>query len=265
MRTYLQSLSISLRGIAGTALLLLSVASTQGQIINIENRRMHTDSVRWAGSFQMSLLLNSTNGKNIFTVRGNTAAQLKSKNYRHLWLGVANYDFAKADEENFVNNFFVHFRYNYKWTNWLRWELFLQTQANEPLGFAYRNIAGTGPRFKIRLDQNNDIYLGTAVMYEREKTIPPESTIREHFRSSSYLSFDFRIPRVNGFVTSTTYYQPLFEDLSDHRIMTETRLRFMITDRWNVYTTFSYYYDSRPPANIRKSALNLEQGFGFTF
>jgi hypothetical protein len=39
----------------------------------------------------------------------------------------------------------------------------------------------------------------------------------------------------------------------------------MITDKWNVYTIFNYYYDSRPPAGIRKSALNLEQGFGFTF
>jgi hypothetical protein len=237
----------------------------RGQIVNIESRRMQTDSVRWAGSFQMALLLNSTNGKNIFTIRGNTAAQLKSKNYRHLWLGVVNYDFAKADEDNFVNNFFVHLRYNYKWTNWLRWELFAQTQANEPLGFDYRHLVGTGPRFKIVLDKNNDIYLGTAVMYEREQTIPPESALREHLRSSSYLSFDFRIPKINGSVTSTTYFQPLFTAFADHRIMTETRFRFMITNKWNVYTIFNYYYDSRPPAGIRKSALNLEQGFGFTF
>lgn len=247
------------------SLLLLWAFQARGQIVNIESRRMQTDSVRWAGAFQMALLLNSTNGKNIFTIRGNTAAQLKSRNYKHLWLGVVNYDFAKADEENFVNNFFVHFRYNYKWTSWLRWELFLQTQANEPLGFDYRHLAGTGPRFKIILDKNNDIYLGTAVMYEREKTIPPESMFREHFRSSSYISFDLRIPRVNGSVTNTTYFQPLFSDFSDHRISSETRFRFMITDKWNVYTTFTYYYDSRPPANIRKSALNLEQGFGFSF
>jgi hypothetical protein len=244
---------------------LFSAMEARGQIVNIESRRMQTDSVRWAGAFQLALLLNSTNGKNIFTIRGNTAAQLKSKNYKHLWLGVVNYDFAKADEDNFVNNFFVHFRYNYKWTNWLRWELFVQTQANEPLGFDYRHLAGTGPRFKITVDKNNDIYLGTSVMYEREKTIAPENAFREHIRSSSYLSFNIRIPKINGSINSTTYYQPLFTDLSDHRIMTETRFRFMITDKWNVYTTFNYYYDSRPPAGIRKSALNLEQGFGFTF
>lgn len=236
-----------------------------GQVVNIESKRLHTDSLRFAGSAQMALLLNSTNGKDIFTIRGNAVVQWKSKNYRHLWLNVINYDFAKADDDDYVNNFYDHFRYNYKVNEWLRWEAFAQIQVNEPLGIAYRQLLGTGPRFKIPVVRNTDLYLGTAYMYEIEKTIPPTVTKSYHSRWSNYLSFNIHFPPINGLITSTTYYQPRFDQFSDFRISTETRFSFMITHKWSIYTTFNYLFDSRPPQDIRKSALNLEQGFGISF
>jgi hypothetical protein len=47
--------------------------------------------------------------------------------------------------------------------------------------------------------------------------------------------------------------------------MNDTKIDFSITERWHLYTRFSYYFDAAPPPNIRKSALNFEQGFGFKF
>jgi hypothetical protein len=236
-----------------------------GQVVNIETRRMHTDSVRLAGSFNLSLAINSTNGKNIGSIRGNAAGQWKSRDYKHLWLAVADYNFAKAEEENFVNAFYLHLRYNVKINSVLRWEAFTQSQTNEPLGVAYRHLLGTGPRFKIILSKQADLYLGTAYMYEYEKTIQPDQVVSHDSRSSSYFSFLISIPKINGTINSTTYFQPLFTDLADHRIMNDTRLSFSIAEKWQVFTNVSYFYDSRPPADIRKSALNLEQGFGIKF
>ena len=239
--------------------------STSAQIVNIETKRLRTDSVRFAGDFNLALLLNSTNGKDIATIRGNLILQTKSKNLRHIWLMASNYDFAKAEQESFVNAFYLHFRYNYKINHWLRWEAFVQTQTNEPLGIQFRQLLGTGPRFKLELSKNADFYLGTAYMYEYEKAIGPEFTIQQDSRWSNYISLNIHIPKVNGSLISTLYFQPLFNDLSDHRIMNDTKIDFSITERWHLYTRFSYYFDAAPPPNIRKSALNFEQGFGFKF
>ncbi len=245
-------------------LLLLIFTGARGQVVNIESRRLSTDSVRFVGDFNLALLLNSTNGKSITTIRGNIVAQWKSKNYRHLFLASANYDLAKAEEENFVNNFYIHFRYNYKINTWLRWEAFVQSQTNEPLGIRFRQLVGTGPRFKIQLDPHKDIYIGTAYMYEYEKTIPPYTTTLNLHRWSNYGSLNIHIPKLNGSIISTVYYQPVFSDFSDFRIMNDTKVDFNLTAKWRVYTRFSYLYDSRPPETIRKTALNFEQGFGFS-
>jgi hypothetical protein len=248
------------------SLLLLGCALTiyvvRGQVINIENRRLHTDSVRKAGDINVAFLLNSTNGNNIMTFRGNALVQLKSRDYKHLWLGLANYDFAKAAKDNFVNAFFIHLRYNFRISSLIRWEAFVQSQRNLPLGIRFRNIVGTGPRFKVGLGKNAEFYLGTSVMFEHERTAPPDDKISTDLRSSNYVSLNIRFPKINGSFTSTSYFQPLYRDFSDHRIMNDSRFSFRITEKLQVYTNFSYFYDARPPVGIRKSTLNLEQGFG---
>ena len=249
-----------------TTLIAMSfLKDLSGQVINIENRRLHTDSVRLAGNLNIAFLLNSTNGKNIATFRGNGILQFKSKDYDHLWLLTANYDLAKAEKQDFVNSFYIHGRYNYKLTKWLRWEAFVQHQINEPLGIASRKIVGTGPRFKVRIGKDADIYIASAYMYEDEKTTSPASLVLKDGRSSNYISLNIRFPKVKGSLISTSYYQPLYRDLSDHRIMNDTRLSFRVAEKIQVYTNFSCFFDSKPPPGIRKSTLNLEQGFGFSF
>ena len=247
-----------------TLLLLLLFNLTNAQVVNIEARRLHTDSIRFVGDFNLALLLNSTNGKSITTIRGNIISQWKSKNYKHLVLASANYDLAKAEEESFVNNFYIHFRYNYKINHWMRWEAFEQTQTNEPLGLQFRQLVGTGPRFKIKLNKDADVFLGTAYMYEYEKTIPPTVEILRLHRWSNYGSLSIHVPKLNGSIISTIYYQPVFNNFSDFRIMNDTRVDFNLTAKWRVYTRFSYLFDSQPPSSIQKNALNFEQGFGFS-
>ena len=247
-----------------TLFLLLLFHTAHAQVVNIEERRMSTDSIRFVGDFNLAVLLNSTNGKSITTFRGNIVTQWKSKKYKHLLLAAANYDLANAEEESFVNNFYIHLRYNYKINHWLRWEAFVQSQTNEPLGLQFRQLFGTGLRFKLKLNKDADVFLGTAYMYEYEKTVPPTMEILNLHRWSNYASLNIHIPKLNGSIISTIYYQPVFSDFTDFRIMNDTRVDFNLTAKWRVYTRFSYLFDSKPPANIRKTALNFEQGFGFT-
>jgi hypothetical protein len=248
--------------------LLLSVwllPTAQGQVVNMESRRLHTDSVRRAGEFNFAFLFNSTNNNTLLTFRGNLTMQQKSKNYKHLWLMVANYDLAKAEAENFVNAVVGHLRYNYFINNWLRWECFTQVQTNQPLGINFRWLNGTGPRMKATLGQNAHLYLGTAYMYEQETDIgQPPARLYEH-RSSSYFSGSITVPALKGDLVTTLYFQPLFVDISNYRLMNETKMDFSIFQKFRLYTRFNYYFDSRPPAAIRKSAISLEQGFSIRF
>lgn len=246
-------------------LLLLTALGTsalRAQVINIENRRLHTDSVRRAGDVNISFLLNSTNGRSIMTFRGNSLVQFKSKNYKHLWLGIANYDFAKAAGSSFVNAFFVHLRHNYKVNEWLRWEAFTQLQRNLPLGIESRLLTGTGPRFKIYVGKVFEMYVATIGMLEHENTAKPDNKISRDWRSSSYVSFNIRFPNIKAVLSTTSYYQPLFNDIADYRFTSDSRFSFRITEKLQVYTNFNYFYDARPPVGIRKSTMNLEQGFG---
>ncbi|HMP91355.1 MAG TPA: DUF481 domain-containing protein, partial [Phnomibacter sp.] len=191
---------------------------------------------------------------------------LKSKNKKNLLLLTGNYDLAKAQQANLVNSSFAHLRFNHKVNNWLRWEAFTQTQTNTPLGIQFRWLTGTGPRFKIQLSQHANIYLGSLYMYEVEHTLSQQEEKRNYdHRNSSYASVSITIPSLKADIVSTSYWQPLYRDISDYRLTTETRMDFRITRQFRLFARTNFFFDSQPPKGIRRRAINTEQGFGFNF
>ena len=112
--------------------------AVRAQVVNIENRRMHTDSVRTAGSLSLGLSFTENNGKQLFVTRNPLAPQSKSKSMRDIWLVLANLDLSKADGAAFSNSAFLHLRYNRKMSRLLRWEAFTQAQYNRVLGIGSR-------------------------------------------------------------------------------------------------------------------------------
>jgi Protein of unknown function, DUF481 len=245
--------------------LLLSVIyfSAKAQLVNIEARRIHSDSIRQAGEFNFDYSYSDVNKKKLTVFNTSLVLQQKSKNLKNYLLLLANAELSKARNENFENAAFLHLRFNHKFSKLLRWEAFAQLQSNLPIGIKIRYLTGTGPRLKLLNYSFIHLYLGSLYMLEYEKTTSGVNTTGH--RNSSYVSFSVDIPQVKAELISTTYFQPLFANLQDYRILSENRLDFYITKRFKVQTSFRYFFDSRPPEGINNYTLAFKQGFGWRF
>ena len=254
--------SILLNGL----LLLIGVNSGLAQVVNIENRRMHTDSVRIAGSASITFSFTENNNKQLLVTRNALSLQWKTKSLRDLFLILGNYDLSRANSTSFSNAAFLHVRYNRKISKVLRWEAFSQLQYNRVLGIATRALTGTGPRWKFLHGKSSSAYLGTLYMLEYEETssaVPIRS--RDH-RLSSYFSTSVDLPKwLPGELISTTYYQPQFGKWADFRVSHETSVELAVNKKLRATTRFNYFFDSKPPEGIARRALGVEQGFRVQF
>lgn len=248
-----------------TTIILSLTCLLQAQVVNIETRRLHTDSIRHAGDANLSFAYTNNNGRELFTLRSNLLYQVKSKSLRDIWLIIGQYELAKSPSQQFSNALFGHLRYNRKLNNLVRWEAFTQVQKNHPLGIYYRFLAGTGPRFKLLGKPNVGLYLGALYMHEWERTIKPAFALNRYHRLSSYISATISIPAIKAEIITTTYYQPDLTYIADYRWANETRMDFNLTSKLRIFSRFHYLFDSRPPASILQRSLGFEQGFGLKF
>lgn len=248
------------------ALQFLLRLSISAQVVNIENRRMHTDSVRVAGSASITFSFTENNNKQLLVTRNALALQLKSKTLRDLFLILGNYDLSRANGASFSNAAFLHFRYNRKLNNNIRWEAFTQLQYNRVLGIANRSLTGTGPRWKFLTSEKTAAYFGALYMYEYEATSGAAPVVSRDHRLSNYLSASLELPKwLPGELISTTYFQPQFKSWRDYRLSHETSLELQINKKLRATTRLNYAFDAEPPQGIAKRAVALEQGFRMQF
>lgn len=245
---------------AFTVILFLFIYSgVSGQLVNIETKRMQSDTTGWRGVIGSAIELqkSTTHVTNI-----SAHAQLQYKSKKSLYLLLLNYELLKGEGTTFQNDIFYHLRYNYKLSKQLRWEAFNQLQNNNVTGIKLRFLVGTGPRFKLSDTKKLSLYAATAAMYEKEKET--KGLHHEDIRSSSYLSISWR-PVSNAELTTTGFYQPLFREFSDYRILHELKLRFLFTKKFSFFTTWNLLYDSRPAADIPSETHLLKTGFDYNF
>lgn len=231
------------------------------QIVNIESARMQSDTTGWMGGAGAGLTL-AQNVNRIFVL--NADVHLQYKNKKHLWLILGSSNFLKAAEENFVNNSFIHFRYNLKLNNWLRWEAFTQWQNNQLTQIDSRFLIGTGPRFKIFSNSLIRLYAASLVMFEREKEKTDPVIKHQDIRSSSYVSFTIT-PAPTMELISTTFYQPLFNDPGDYRILNQASLKVKATKHFAISLRWNYLYDRKPAGSAPKTTYMFGSGLEYNF
>ena len=241
--------------------LLFCFIEGNGQIVNVESKRLKSDTTGWLGSIGTSFQLENSAVK---VININAEAHLEYKAQRSLYLFLANYNLLKGEGKTLQNNLFYHLRYNYKLNKLLRWEAFTQLQQNNIAGIKSRFLIGTGPRFKISGTEKLALYASTAIMYENEHELSKPEIINKDLRSSNYVSMTWR-PKENLDVVTTIFYQPLYKNLSDFRILHELSLNFKFTNNFSFITAWNYLYDSKPPPNIPLQIFTLKNGVRYTF
>lgn len=234
---------------------------TQAQLVNIESQRIQSDSDGVYGSLSANLAF-SSNTKTALVF--DASSQIEYKKKKDLLLFLANYGFVSGDQEAFFNSAFAHLRYNHKIGPVLRWEVFTQIQFNKISKIDLRYLLGTGPRFKIFSSKTIQLYAATAAMFEYEEDDVPENAYHRDLRSSSYGSITLT-PGKQVKIISTTYYQPLFADFNDFRILNEETMQILISKKFSVEPKFIFAHDSRPVVDVPHDSYYFSTSFKYTF
>jgi hypothetical protein len=231
---------------------------SSAQIVNIESARMQSDTVGWMGGAGLAATLRQSVAK-ILSMDAEAHFQYKTKNDKGLWLILGSYGFLKGGNLKYVSNRFAHLRYNRKVNNWLRWEVFTQLLNNLITQIDSRFLVGTGPRFKIVKNKILRLYAATLVMYEHEVEITTPAIRENDIRSSSYITFTFT-PKNNIELISTTFYQPVFNNIKDYRILNQAIFKVKASKHFALSVKWDYLYDSFPAGTSPRTTYTLSTG-----
>ena len=245
------------------ALLFLFGSVMRAQIVNVEAERIQTGASGWTGSAKLGM----NASKDVEgTMLLQTEAHLQLKLDDHLFLLKGSTYFSKSGGETFSENSFLHFRYNYKVLDWLRWEAYTQAQKNQITGIDFRGLIGTGPRFKIMKDSNLAVYAAASYMLEHQNEQYPLIGIvhKNDHRVSSYISYTFK-PTDAITLVHTAYYQPLLKSFSDYRISTDFSLSFAVTKALGFTLSYQALYDSDPVPGKPRFTYVLEDELQISF
>ncbi len=244
-----------------TALLIPGVLSAQ--LVNIESKRMQTDSIRFTLNADFSFNHTNNDGSQVNQIDAALTTQLKSKDHRKIYFFLGNYKLIDSGEENLQNAWFLHGRFNYKFSQLFRFETFLQGQYNQLLVVEQRNLIGVGLRVKWIDKERFTGYAGNSYMYEMESSDQAGTTNYNH-RNSTYLTLSYTAKSQKFSIANTVYYQPLYRDISDYRILEQFRLDIPLSTWLKVFTLYNYYFDSKTPLNTEEYTSNLNIGVGIS-
>jgi hypothetical protein len=230
------------------------------QVVNIEQARIRMDTTGWAGIANGNL--QSQKYENLLfsaSLRGAVQHRID----RRIWLYLADAGFSVADNVQFNNNALAHVRYNYILNDVFQWETFTQMQQNRLLGLDRRNLLGSGPRVTLADSERARVYFGLLGMLELERAKPAPGTFA-FGRASGYLSLSVKEPGKFAF-TSTTYFQPVLDNLLDYRISGQHAIAFGINQEWSFRVEVTHFYDSRPPEGFVKGTFQSTLGVAYDF
>jgi hypothetical protein len=234
--------------------------ASDAQIINMESKRIATDTTGFSGKMGVSL---SASRFTQSYIAADLSGQIQWKTNRNIYLLVGDFQIVNAGGESFNNSGYGHFRFNRKLSDVIRGELFTQIQYNSVTKIKKRILNGIGIRIKLSPVETAKIYWGLAVMNEYEELSDPE-IINKDNRLSSYFSFTLA-PVEKISLRNTTYVQPRLADFKDYRLANNTVLNFGITDKLKFTTTFSFLYDSRPPIDVPTINYQVKNGLNYKF
>ncbi len=248
------------------AWIFISLFFTQlatAQIVNIEDKKTQLDTNALQGQLDLSSKL-TQNAKTVFALSSSIRID-KQAELDH-WMLLANYNFVRAGEENFIDDGFVHLRYNKSVKNRLQWEAFGQIQYNEKLKIKLRGLLGAGPRFQLYDETTTKLATGLLYMYEYNE-LNETFGIRRNHRMSAYLTIRFK-PGENIAFSSTSYYQPILNDFKESRLSTVNTLVLRFSQFLSFKSSFSLTYDAQlaeDTSDIPTTTFVWRNGLRFSF
>ena len=241
---------------------LLVWGTGHAQVVNIENRRIYDDTLGWSGAIDAGF--SAVQNKDLL-LNASFRPRVQYKTTKHYYLFLTDWYYSKGADRVYANSGMAHFRYAFRLQKknstrkspW-KWESYAQVQYNQLLDQRLRALIGTGIRVKALDKGGYRIFAGSSTFFEYED-IQSSDVLHKDYRFSNYLSWFFNPGSFYSFAAAT-YYQPLWKDFSDFRIMGQYALNFSVFKRVDLRFEFTTFYDSRPPENVRNWVFNSTFG-----
>lgn len=243
-------------------IIILLSALARGQVVNIESLRTFADSTGFHGIENLNVDYRR-NTRELLNLTNNLS--LKYQKQRHILLLLNTLDVQLANSVVLEQTAFVHFRYNYRQTERLYYEVFWQYQRNVPLKIDPRILVGAGPRYKVVNEKKFKLNLGLLGMYEYDDEAGND-IIHRDFRFSGYLTLGYKGGDKFNWM-NFIYYQPRFDYLHDYRINLETQMQWVIFKGLSFTTSLTFKYDSFPVQDpgIPNLTVNWVNGLSYRF
>ena len=233
-------------------LLTLIPFSAYTQVVDIESDR-GGDKQGVHGSTEFGLSLQRGNVQ-VFQTQASLRLDYIKGIHHSLFIGSISY--GEEDSEPFKNEMYSHIRWTAMWLKNIGTEVFAQTQKDEFRLLQIRQLTGAGLRFTA-LDGLIALGLGGMSDYEQ---IEGNNEGVGVFRGSSYVRVGKEWKNgVKGQMIA--YYQPLFSDPSDYRILGVGAVEFKLDKVFSVVNEFNYSYDTRPPEKVINEDLQIKVKF----
>lgn len=261
------------------------------QLVNIESKRMKLDTLRFKLRSNVNFNYSNNNGSSLSQIGTALTTAFRFKDSTAIYFFTGNYNLAKSKTEDFQNSWFFHLRYNKKLGNpnkrkfrdAFRIEAFIQNQNNELQTINSRNLIGAGIRIKFidyqykepmppswelisRMEKKFKLesfkaYFGNSYMYEIEKVQSTGQYFYNH-RNSSYLSITMNFTTVE--LINTIYVQPLYADFTNYRISEQLQVDIPFSRSFSFNISYSYFYNSFSPNEVKDYNSNLFFGLSFS-
>lgn len=225
---------------------------TWGQVVNIESDR-GADKQGLHGSNEVGLSLQRGNVQVFQYQVGIRADYIKDK---HHGLVIGSIAYGENEGEPFQDQSYAHLRWTAMWHDHVGTEVFAQTQKAKFQLLTLRQLTGCGLRFTMFKDT---LALGVGGMsdYERISTLKTGS---QDIRATSYIRIGKEWEnKIKGQLI--TYFQPLFTDLEDYRILTTGSLEFSVNKIFSLVNELNYAYDTRPPEQVINEDMQVKLKF----
>jgi len=223
-----------------------------GQVVNIESDR-GGDKQGLHGSNEAGLSLQRGNVKVFQYQLGLRVDHIKDL---HHTLVIGSISYGENEGKPFQDQSYAHLRWTAMWFDHVGTELFTQVQTAKFQLLQIRQLTGCGLRFTLFKDI---LALGIGGMSDYER-ISMIETGKLSARATSYIRLGREWDkRVKGQII--TYYQPLFTDLNDYRILTTGSLEFGLNKVFSIVNELNYAYDTRPPEEVVNEDLQIKIKF----
>ena len=238
--------------------LLFTIPATSTAQVNIEQHRPRADGT--SVILDASTALRSGNA-DLFDI--SAGGQVNHRSGKHTILALTRVRYGKNDGTTFASASFGHLRYTRWFLPRLAGEAFAQLERDRFTLLQVRSLFGTGARLQVADASNLQVYYGSSFMFELENLdeakveVHPASS--EIFRWSHYLSVRWQITERSA-VSTTVYAQPRLDDFSDVRLLQDAALEVGITNAVSLRITLRQRFDNRPPDNLEKHDLFVENG-----